>query len=326
MMTRRFLILFLIAGSWALSAPEPSSLGELRELQDRIQKVVKDRTAATVSLVSTRNGSSGSGVIVSAEGLILTAAHVIAGSQEMTVIFPDGRQATAKVLGANFTRDAAMARLLGDGPWPFAEVGDSSDLAVGDFVVAMGHPKGYDPTRRPPVRFGRVMTKGRFDFVTTDCTLIGGDSGGPLFDLQGRVVAIHSNIGPNRQINNHAGLAGFKASWDKMLAGKSWGQLGGDLRDPDRPVMGLLLREEEGSLVVEEIPERSPALQSGIEVGDRILSIAGEKVRRISQLSEVFADVLPGSKVQVRIDRDGKELEKTVTLARLRDIYPNQRR
>lgn len=326
MMKMASIIFFLLSAILGTAAPMPQSLGELKKLQAQIQDVVRTKTAATVSLVSTRNGSSGSGVIVSADGLILTAAHVIAGSTEMTVIFPDGRQAKAKVLGANFTRDAAMARLVGEGPWPFAEIGDSDDLKVGDFVVAMGHPKGYDPTRRPPVRFGRVMTKGELGFVTTDCTLIGGDSGGPLFDLQGRVVAIHSNIGPDRQINNHAGLTGFKRSWDKMLAGRSWGRLGGNLGDPDRPVMGILLREVEGTLVVEEIPPGSPAAKSGIQVGDRVLSIGGVPINRLSQLAEAFADLLPGSEVTVRVRRDGRELEETVVLARLSDIYPNQRR
>ena len=326
MKTLQILTLFAVSSHLSLAAPLPKSLGELRELQAKVQKVVKTRTAATVSLVSTRNGASGSGIIVSADGLILTAAHVIAGSAEMTVIFPDGRQAKAEVLGANFTRDAAMARLVGEETWPFAEIGDSKDLAVGDFVVAMGHPKGYDPTRRPPVRFGRVMTKGGLDFVTTDCTLIGGDSGGPLFDLEGRVVGIHSNIGPDRQINNHAGLAGFKSSWDQMLAGKSWGRLGGDGRDPDRPVMGIILREEDGALVVEDVPEKSPAAKSGIKVGDKVTLIGGKEISRLVQLSEAFADRLPGSEVSVTVERDGKTLKKSVTLAKLSDIYPNQRR
>lgn len=326
MKTLRILTLFVVSSFLATAAPLPKSLGELKELQVKVQNVVKTRTAATVSLVSTRNGASGSGVIVSADGLILTAAHVIAGSSEMTVIFPDGRQAKAKVLGANFTRDAAMARLVGKGPWPFAEVGDSNDLSVGDFVVAMGHPKGYDPTRRPPVRFGRVMTKGGLDFVTTDCTLIGGDSGGPLFDLQGRVVGIHSNIGPDRQINNHAGLAGFKRSWDQMLAGKSWGRLGGDSRDPDRPVMGIILREQEGGLVVDQVPRNSPAAKSGIEEGDKVTLIDGKRISRLGELPEAFADHLPGSEISVTIERNGKTLKKSVILAKLSDIYPNQRR
>jgi serine protease Do len=261
-MIKTLIPIFVLSTAALLSAvPRVESLGDLKKLEQQVQKVVRDNTATTVSLVAPELGASGSGVIVSSDGLILTAAHVIEGSKMMTVIFPDGRQEKARVLGANYTRDAAMAKLVGEGPWPFSEVAEADTLEVGDFVVSMGHPKGYDPTRRPPVRFGRVMTMRALDFITTDCTLIGGDSGGPLFDLKGRVVGIHSNISPNRQINNHAGISGFKDSWEKMLVGKSWGVLGGDRRDPNRPVMGLNLKATENGLVVEEVPQGGPAFE-----------------------------------------------------------------
>lgn len=325
-MIKKLLPLLLIAGTvWLPGQEKIQSLGDLKRLQDQVQQVVREKTAATVSLVS-RNGASGSGVIVSTDGLILTAAHVIEGSREMFVIFPDGRQEKARVLGANYGRDAAMAQLVGEGPWPFAEVGSSDALQVGDFVVAMGHPKGYDPTRRPPVRFGRVMTKGGLDFLTTDCTLIGGDSGGPLFDLEGRVVGIHSHIAPDRQVNNHAGLSGFKGSWEGMLAGKSWGVLGGDPRDPNRPVMGLNLLTAEGGLLVEDVPPGGPAFEAGFLAGDLVTSIAGEKLTGVDKVSEVFVDLRPGQEVEVELTRDGKKLTKKVKLARLGNIYRNQRR
>jgi len=325
-MIKRLLPIFFLAGTvWLPGQTKVESLGDLKKLQEQVQQVVREQTSATVSLVS-RSGASGSGVIVSSDGLILTAAHVVEGTTEMFVIFPDGRQERAEVLGANFTRDAAMARLVGEGPWPHVEIGDSDSLEVGDYVVAMGHPKGYDPTRRPPVRFGRVMTKGELDFVTTDCTLIGGDSGGPLFDLKGRVVGIHSHIAPDRQVNNHAGLSGFKGSWETMLAGKSWGVLGGDPRDPNRPVMGLNLRKALGGLVVEEVPEGGPAFQVGFLAGDLVTSIAGKKVTTVGKLSEIFVDLLPGQEVEVEFSRDGQNLTKKVTLARLGNIYRNQRR
>ena len=317
-------ILVLSMGGLLHAVPKVESLGDLKKLEEQVKKVVLEKTDATISLVSPNIGASGSGVIVSSDGLILTAAHVIEGSQFMTVIFPDGRQEKAQVLGANYTRDAAMAKLLGDGPWPYAEMGDSDSLAVGDFVVAMGHPKGYDPTRRPPVRFGRVMTKREIDFITTDCTLIGGDSGGPLFDLQGRVVGIHSNIGSNRQINNHAGLSGFKRSWKNMLAGQSWGVLGGDRRDPNRPVMGLTLRKAETGLAVADVPRAGPAFGVGFQPGDIVISIAGEKVTEVANLNEIFVDLLPGEGVKVEFVRNNQKMTKTVTLARLGDIYKSQ--
>jgi len=221
----------------------------------------------------------------------------------------------------------AMVQIVAKGPWPFVEVGNSRKLKVGDFVVAMGHPKGYDPTRRPPVRFGRVMTKGDLDFVTTDCALIGGDSGGPLFNLRGRVVGIHSHIAPKREVNNHEGVSGFLESWNKLLDGKSWGSLGGNRRDPDRAVMGLNLKmNEEGKLLIEEIPAEGPSAKLGLLVGDQLLSIAGKKVERIEDLANIFADLLPGDKVEVRVKRNEKVLKRKVTLARIGDIYKTQRR
>lgn len=327
-MTFKTLTAFLVVASATFlhAVPKVESLGDLRKLESQVKKVVRENTAATISLVSPNSGASGSGVIVSEDGLILTAAHVIEGSRFMTVIFPNGSQEKARVLGANFTRDAAMAKLVGKGPWPFSKLGDSDSLKVGDFVVAMGHPKGYDPTRRPPVRFGRVMTKRELDFVTTDCTLIGGDSGGPLFDLEGKVIGIHSNIASDRRINNHAGLSGFTSSWENMLAGKSWGVLGGDRRDPNRPVMGLNLKKSEEGLVVDEVPRAGPAFAAGFQRGDIVTSIGGEKVTEVAILSEIFVDLLPGDEVEVNFIRSNQKLSKTVTLARLGDIYRNQRR
>jgi len=324
---KRLITILAIAFSGTLWAvPKVESLGDLRELEARVKSVVETRTDCTVSLVAPELGASGSGVIVSADGLILTAAHVVEGSRELTVIFPNGSQAKAMVLGANYNRDAAMVKLIGEGPWPFAEVGDSSALEVGDFVVAMGHPKGYDPTRRPPVRFGRIMTKGDLEFLTTDCTLIGGDSGGPLFDLDGRVIGIHSHIAPDRQVNNHAGVTGFKSSWKKILAGKAWGKLGANGRDPNRPVLGLLLESEEGGMRVKEAREGSPAFSAGIRTGDLVVEVANLEISDPDRLGNIFADYQAGEKVSVMIYRNEKEEPKTVTLGSLGEISKTYRR
>lgn len=325
--TKAILAILVCACGFSLSVLRAEeSLESLRNLEAKVQKVVRMGTNATVSLVSLDSKASGSGVIISKRGLILTAAHVIEGREMMRVVFPDGREVKAKVLGANYTRDAAMVQIVDKGPWPFVEVGNSRKLKVGDFVVAMGHPKGYDPTRRPPVRFGRVMTKGDLDFVTTDCALIGGDSGGPLFNLQGRVVGIHSHIAPNREVNNHEGVSGFLESWNKLLDGKSWGALGGNRRDPDRAVMGLNLKMKEGELLIEEIPPEGPSAKLEFVVGDRLLSVAGKKVEKIEDLANIFADLLPGDRVEVKVQRGGKVFKKKVTLARIGDIYKTQRR
>ena len=313
--------LCLIASSVLNAAPRVESLSDLRALERKVKAVVKSHTGATISLVSTKSGSSGSGVIVSADGLILTAAHVTAGSKEMTVIFPDGRQEKAKVLGANDTRDASMAQLIGAGPWPFSEIGNSDELEVGDFVVAMGHPKGFDPTRRPPVRFGRIMTRGEYGFITTDCTVVGGDSGGPLFDLEGRVVGIHSHIAKDRKINNHAGISGYVRSWDKMRNGDVWGRLGGIDRDEKRPVLGLVLSNENSVMSAVKVPENSPAYASGLRVGDEILKVADEIVDDPTEMRDVLIDLEPGDEVGVTVKRGEERKTFIVKLAALGEVY-----
>lgn len=324
-MKRVLIFTALLMGGVLAAPPKVGSLGDLRKIEAEVKKVVRDQTAATISLVSLETGASGSGVIVSADGLILTAAHVVDGNKEMTVLFPDGRQEKAKVLGANYNRDAAMAKLVNAGPWPYAEVRNSSGLEVGDWLVAMGHPKGFDPTRRPPVRFGRVMAKGIFDFITTDCTLIGGDSGGPLFDLEGRVVGIHSHIAPDRRVNNHAGMSGYLASWDKMLAGKKWGILGGNRQDPNRPVMGMILRPTERGMVLEEVTRGGPADTVGLRAGDLIRSVDGELIDSSQVLDELLIDHLPGESIEVKYLRADVEGSTVLKLGRLAEIFQTQR-
>lgn len=325
-MSKFILGITLALSGWVFGAPALTTIEDLKKVEGQIQKVVRDHTDATVSLVSQMVGSSGSGVIVSEDGLILTAAHVIEGSKEMMVLFPDGSQEKAKVLGANYTRDAAMAQLVGEGPWPFVELGNSDELEVGDIVVSMGHPKGYDPTRRPPVRFGRVMTKGDLGFITTDCTLIGGDSGGPLFDLEGRVVGIHSHIAAEKEINNHAGVSGFKRSWEKMKEGRSWGALMEPGPLADSPMIGISLSWQGDGAVVEGVAPNGPADQGGIQGGDRILKLGGMELKALDELGNIFADFEAGDVIEVELARKGEEKVVEVKLARLQEIYSNRRR
>ncbi|MDA7517636.1 S1C family serine protease [Akkermansiaceae bacterium] len=317
----QLLIASLLSAQLSLTAPAIESLGDLRRIQKKIQVVVAEATPATISLLSPQQGASGSGVIVSPEGLILTAAHVVAGSREVVVIFPDGREERAKVLGQNHTRDAAMAQLIGEGPWPFVEVGASDPLVTGDLVVAMGHPKGYDPTRRPPVRFGRVMTKDHTDFITTDCTVIGGDSGGPLFDLDGKVVGIHSHINiKSTEINKHAGLSGFKKSWDKMLKGEIWGILGGAGNGMDRPVIGIVLDERSGNLKVLGLPPGSPAKEAGVRRGDILVKADETALVTFDDLRLFLIDHQPGDEMKITVQRGEELLELNLTLAGLRGL------
>ena len=177
------------------------------------------------SLASNDRLGEGSGVVVSEDGLVLTVGHVVAKpGNELIVIFPDGRRAAAKALGANFSRDSGLAKITDPGKWPYVEMGRSDDIKPGAWCMALGHPGGIQQGRTPPIRLGRVLNSGKgARFLVTDATVISGDSGGPLFDLEGRVIGVHSNIGMNVNQNQHVPINVYREQWDDLLAGKAIG-------------------------------------------------------------------------------------------------------
>lgn len=315
--------LWLVPGF--LPASEPvRDLKDLAKLEGRVEAVSAKVMPATVALLSEKTGSSGSGVITTADGLILTAAHVVQGADELLVVFPDGAQVPGKVLGANYSKDIAMVQITRKGPWPFAERGASKSLAAGDWVIALGHSAGFDAARTPPVRFGRVVSKGPGNFLTTDCTLIGGDSGGPLFDLDGKIVGINSSIGVSLTNNNHAGIDGFKEDWDRIRAGEAWGKLSmNPFANPEMPVLGIGMgmRRASTGVPVESVVPKSPAAAAGVRVGDIIDSLDGSPISDANKLLQVLAKKQPGDTVRLGVLRDRKSLEVQVVLARREALF-----
>lgn len=311
----------------SLHAREPSAtLEDLKNLEAKVTEVAEKSMPATVALVSSSSGSSGSGVIVSSDGLILTAAHVIQGMKEVDVYFSDGKKWLGKVLGANYSKDIGMVKMVEAGPWPHVDLGESKPLVAGDWVVALGHSAGFDPARTPPVRFGRVMSEGPGNYFTTDCTLIGGDSGGPLFDLDGKLVGINSSIGLSWKNNNHAGVDGFKQDWDRLISGEAWGTLQmNPLTNQERPVLGIgmgsLPRGVKGVLV-DKVEPNSPAAGAGVRVGDIIKAVDGEVIRDGSELLEVIVKHEAGDVVELGIlrNRDNFILIK-VELMKTEDLF-----
>lgn len=310
----------------SLQAREPAAtIEDLVALESKVSAVAARALPATVALVSDRTGSSGSGVIVSKDGLILTAAHVIQGMKEVDVYFSDGKKWLGKVLGANFSKDIGMVQMVEAGPWPFVNLGESKRLKAGDWVVALGHSAGFDPARTPPVRFGRVMSEGPGNYLTTDCTLIGGDSGGPLFGLDGNLLGINSSIGESWKNNNHAGVDGFKQDWDRLIAGDSWGTLQmNPIANQERPVLGIgmgrLPRGVRGVLV-DEVKPNAPAASAGVRVGDIIKTVDGEVIRDGSELQEVIVKREAGDVVELGILRNDDFMQFKVELMKTEDIF-----
>ena len=318
------LCLGFISSGVSQAADPVRSLDDLARLQTKVENVSRKVMPATVALLSEKTESSGSGVIASADGLILTAAHVTQGAEEITVVFTDGEQVPGKVLGANYSKDIAMVQIQGKGPWPFAEIGESKSLAAGDWVIALGHSAGFDAARTPPVRFGRVVSDGPGNFLTTDCTLIGGDSGGPLFDLNGKIVGINSSIGVSLTNNNHAGIDGFKPDWDRLRAGEAWGQLSmNPFANPEKPVLGIAMGAQRGKtgVPVMAMTPHSPAAVAGVRPGDIITSLNGSEIRDTNRLEQALTKHQAGDKVKLGILRESKPLNLDVVLARYDEIF-----
>ena len=201
------------------------TLEELKALENSIHNMTETCREATVSLQGRVKGKTGagSGVIVSEDGLILTAAHVLdAMGEKVTVRLSDGRSVTAKPLGADFDRDAGMLKIIDKGSYPHVRLGDSDALTRNQWCIAMGHPGGYDEDRQPPLRLGRILVNG--DFVLSDCTVVGGDSGGPLFDTKGRLIGIHSSIGFTLSQNRHVPISVYLDNWQKLESGEQYGK------------------------------------------------------------------------------------------------------
>ena len=299
------------------------SIEELKERERQVKKVVSELMPTVVAVVGNDQPATGSGVIINEDGLIMTAGHVTeAAGKELTIIFPDGRSVKGESLGANRTRDAGLARITEEGKWPFAKIGDSKKAKLGEWLIAMGHPGGFDLNRSPPIRLGRLISSGSMGMLRTDCTLVGGDSGGPLFNLEGEVIGIHSSIGGSLAENRHVPSSVFKAGWDRMLAGEIWGSLGMMAAgvNPDRPMLGVRMNDSNGQVTVDKVFPNSPAKRAGIEDGDVILKIDGIAAEQMSDVVDQVSSSSAGEVLEVQIMRDNKEQSFKVKLVSWEDL------
>ena len=265
----------------------PSGLDDLRIIQDQVERVLKKALPATVGIEL--GGWTGSGVVVSADGLILTAGHVVGTPEDKAeFVFPDGRRAVGRMLGINRQLDCGMMQITEPpGPWPFVPMAPPDTLQPGNWVVATGQPGGVQFRRTPPVRLGRVLTLEDV-LINTDCTLVGGDSGGPLFDLRGRLVGIHSRIGEGLTRNFHVPIGTYLVDWHRLLAGEMWGDpLAAHNSHDERSVLGLAGHLVEGRCRVTQVFPHMPADLANLTVGDILRTFDGQSVKSFRQLSQL---------------------------------------
>ena len=199
----------------------PKSVDELREIESQVESVVEKVTPAIVGLQIGQ--SRGTGVIVSGDGLVLTAAHVVdKPGTAVVVTTPDKKRFAGISLGTFSSLDAGMLKITTKSKdLPHVELGDSEQIKPGMWCIAMGHPLGYKPDRTPVVRIGRVLLN-QPQVLQTDCPLISGDSGGPLFDLDGKLIGINSRIGMELSMNFHIPIKVFQDNWDRLKKGENF--------------------------------------------------------------------------------------------------------
>ena len=296
----------------------------LPRLQQSVWSVVNEARKTTVAVEAL--GSTGSGVVVSADGLVLTAAHVITNletgevAETVSILFENGQEFKADVLGTHKQIDAAMLKLRGEGPWVFSTLGNSTTVRPGEWMLALGHPSGYDALRAAPVRFGRVVSKNADYFFGSDCVLFGGDSGGPLFNLKGQVIGIHSWIGEDLQTNTHAGISGFLDSWEKLKIG---GEDRSDLVPPPRvrkgqPVIGVMFDggSRTRNVRLDAVLADSPAEEAGLREGDVLLRVDGAPISA-ARLRLHLGNLKAGDEVLLDVRRGQKEFLTKVKLDRV---------
>ncbi|QRK07190.1 trypsin-like peptidase domain-containing protein [Archangium violaceum] len=308
---------------WASSEPmlpgfvPPTSLAPLIRAVE--SGVVNINVMGSNPLEGATRTASGSGFILTPDGLVVTNNHVVArgnvAASEIVVRLSDGREFHAEVVGRDASTDVALLRLLGKGVGglPAVYLGDSDRMEVGDWVVAIGNPFGLDHS----VSHGMISAKERVigvgpfdDFIQTDALINPGNSGGPLFNMRGEVVGVNTAI-----ISEGQGI-GFAVPInmvkDLLPNLRKNGQL-------QKGWLGVVIDEQPlagaRAAVVKEVYRNSPAAQAGIRTGDQVVGVNGKQVDSYQQLLRKVAMLAPGSEAKLTLLREGASQEVVVKLS-----------
>jgi len=294
-----------------LKTRAPKTLAELKLLEQRVQELVEKVRPATISVFG------GTGVVVGKQGYILSAGHVVVQpGRRFRIRFPDGRRATAVTLGVDERYDSGMAKIVSDDDFPYLEMGKSSDLKQGEWCLAVGFPVSFSRSAEAPVRLGRILSN-RSRSIISDCTIMGGDSGGPLFDLEGKVIGINSRVSGSLNHNMHVPIDVFTRDWDSLTKNEvrnKDGQLKLKPSPENRGFLGIAWSRGGTAPVIGRVVPDTAANKAGMRSGDLILEVSGKRTNEIKDVTGHLSNLSAGDEVSLKIRRDGEELKFKVTL------------
>jgi serine protease Do len=274
-----------------------------------------------------REGALGSGFVISPDGLIVTNNHVIEGADEINVVFADARVVRAELVGTDAATDVAVLKIEEPDPLPYVEFADSEQAQVGDWVMAIGNPFGFGGSVSVGIvsARNRDINSGNYDnYIQTDAAINSGNSGGPLFNLNGEVLGVNTAI-----ITPTGGSVGLGFSIPSNLVKQISGQLiefgkarrgwfGVNIQNADRALAQAYGMENGGGVIITRIAEDGPASEADFEIGDLILKFDGRDVKDERALSRIVADTEIGKTVKVDLVRDGRERVVELELGELK--------
>ena len=296
-----------------LAGATPQGVADLKAIESHVQALIEEVLPTTVAVQV--GSAQGSGVIISPEGYVLTAAHV-SGEPGRTawLVLHDGTRVPGTTLGVYRTLDAGLIK-INQGRrqrlWRHAAMGDSKSVATGQWCLAVGHPGGFQSDRPPVTRLGRVLSLNDNSTITTDCTLIGGDSGGPLFGMDGKVIGVNSRIGNQLTVNLHVPVNTFREEWDRLERSDSWGHTPGR-----EPFIGVQGEPDSDDATIHRVFPGTPAANAGLQPGDFVLRFGGRRVDDFTSLQNFVSDEEPGNRVTVVVRRDERTIELEIVIGR----------
>ncbi len=269
--------------------------------------------------------SLGSGFIIDPQGYIVTNNHVIEGADEIQVRLSNEKEYDAEIVGRDPNTDIALIKIKGEGKFPAAQLGNSDDMEIGQWVVAIGNPFGLEHTVTAGIisAKGRVIGSGPYDdFIQTDASINPGNSGGPLINMKGEVIGINTAIIASGQgIGFAVSINPAKSIIEQLKSSGevTRGWLGVAIQDISPEIAEYYGVEEKNGVLVTEVFEGDPADRAGIKAKDIIVAVNGKAVKATRDLTRMIADIEVGDTAGVTVLRNGRKKEIRVTIAKRED-------